>query len=79
MVPQRMRSALQYTNFILQPLIDKTTKILRSGAPRIKVDEGELVECKIVIFFAPSGMLSPSRDRRDEEEWERDEGWGVLP
>ena len=26
------------------------------------------MECKIVIFFAPSGMLAPSRDRRGEEE-----------
>jgi hypothetical protein len=26
------------------------------------------VEWKIVIFFAPSGMLAPSRDRRGEEE-----------
>jgi hypothetical protein len=41
-------------------------KILRSGAPRIKVDEGELVECKIVIFLPLAGGLS--RDRRDDEE-----------
>ena len=30
-------------------------KILRSGAPRLKVDEGELVECKIVIFLPLAG------------------------
>ena len=54
LVPQRMRSAL-HTNFILQPLIDKTTKILRSGAARIKIDEGDPVECKIVIFLPLAG------------------------
>ena len=52
-------------------------KILRSGAPRLKVDEGEPpVECKIVIFFAPGGRLP--QDRRDDEERERDGVGGVL-
>ena len=34
-----------------------TTTILRSGAPRLKVDEGELVECKIVIFLPLAGCF----------------------
>ena len=34
---------------------NNNNKILRSGAPRLKVDEGELVECKIVIFLPLAG------------------------
>ena len=38
-------------------------KILRYGAPRLKVDEGELVECKIVIFLPLAGGFSQRRWR----------------
>ena len=46
------------TTLLLLRKLDKTqhnNKILRSGAPRLKVDEGELVECKIVIFLPLAG------------------------